>query len=101
MFGIAISAAYLPFAYLLMGYALNNGQSIPVDILHGMFVGHVYFYLASVVPRVLGGRRAVISTPVALIDLCNWLEGRGHVVDNDGRMNDEPMLVDVDGVIGG
>lgn len=100
LFGVALSAAYLPFAYLVMGYALNNGQIIPVDILHGMFIGHIYFYLASVVPQVLGRRRAVLSTPLALVDLCRWLEGRG-LAGNDGRGNDGPMLVDVDDVIGG
>ena len=87
-----------------MGYALNN-QTIPLDILHGMFVGHVYFYLACVVPKVLGGRRAFLSTPVALVDFCHWLEGYGPVI-HDGRGGNEggaggPVLVDVDGVIGG
>lgn len=100
-FGVSLSAAYLPYAYILMGYAMNNGQGIPVDMLHGMFVGHVYFYLACIVPRVLGGRRTVLSTPVALVDLCNWLEGRGTPVGLDGRRDDGPILADLDGVIGG
>lgn len=100
LFGIPLSAAYLPWAYVAIGYALNNGQVIPLDILHGMFVGHIYFYLACVVPQVLGRRRAVISTPIALVDFCNWLEGRGQVGDGE-RENVGPMLVDVDGVIGG
>lgn len=34
LFGMPMAAAYLPYAYLCMGYALNN-QQIPVDILHG------------------------------------------------------------------
>ena len=88
-----MSAAYLPFAYLVMGYALNNGQRIPVDILQGMFVGHIYFYLACVVPKVLTGRQlAVLSTPTVLIDLLNWLEGRGNVGGGVGG-NDGPVLV--------
>ncbi|KAL7536850.1 hypothetical protein ACHAWF_005582 [Thalassiosira exigua] len=97
-FGVALSAAYLPWAYVLIGYALNN-QMIPVDILHGMFVGHLYFYFASVVPQVLG-RGAVLSTPIILVDFCNWLEERGRVGNVRGGING-PMLVDVDGVIGG
>lgn len=101
LFGMPIAAAYLPFAYLVMGYALNNGNAIPIDILHGMLVGHVYFYLACIVPTVLGERRAVISTPMILIDLCNWLEGRGFVDNDDNGGNGGPILVDVDGVIGG
>mmetsp|Transcript_37884 Transcript_37884/g.81795 ORF Transcript_37884/g.81795 Transcript_37884/m.81795 type:complete len:320 (-) Transcript_37884:512-1471(-) len=103
LFGMPLAAAYLPLAYLVIGYALNNGEVIPVDLLHGMFVGHIYFYLACIVPKVLGGRRAVVSTPVMLVDLCHWLEGRGLAGDGGGgdEGNDGPALVDVDGVIGG
>ena len=107
LFGVSMSAAYLPYAYLLIGYALNNGESIPLDILHGMLVGHVYYYLACVVPQVSGGRRAVLSTPTALVDVCNWLDGRGGPphggddgVGGNGR-GEQPLLADVDGVIGG
>ena len=101
-FGVHFHAAYLPYAYLLMGYVLNNSQSIPLDIIHGMFVGHLYYYLACVVPQVLGGRRAVLSTPTALVDFCNWLEGRGPVgFEGRGDGVGGPELVDVDGVIGG
>jgi hypothetical protein len=106
LFGVSMSAAYLPYAYLLIGYALNNGESIPVDIIHGMLVGHVYYYLACVVPQVSGGRRTVLSTPTALVDVCNWLEGRGGPPhgDGDGVFNgrgEQPLLADVDGIIGG
>ena len=96
-FGMPFAAAYLPYAYLLMGYAINN-QTIPVDILHGMFIGHVYFYMACIVPNVLGRRRAVIYTPVILVDLCHWLEGG---VGNDDNGGVAPPLPDVDGIIGG
>ena len=49
-----MAAAYLPYAYyLVLGYAFNNGQVHPLDMLHGMLVGHVYYYLACVVPKVL------------------------------------------------
>ncbi|KAL9185148.1 hypothetical protein ACHAXT_002925 [Thalassiosira profunda] len=102
-FSVNLAAAYLPFAYLVLGYALNQ-QTIPVDMLHGMFIGHVYFWLACVVPRVLGGGRAVLSTPLALVDLCHWLEGRGPLARGGGvgeGGGDNQMLVDVDGVIGG
>jgi len=101
LFGMALAAAYLPFAYMIIGYALNNGEVLPLDIIHGCFVGHLYYYLALVVPQVLGRGRAVLSTPIALVDLCNWLEGRGRVGAVAGRANDGPDLVDVGGVIGG
>lgn len=98
LFGVQMMASYLPYAYLVMGYALNHGEALPLDMLHGMFVGHVYFYLACVVPKVLRGK-VVIVTPLWLVDFCYWMEGRrfggGGLVDNN------PMVVDVDGVIGG
>jgi len=100
LFGFPMEAAYLPYAYLIIGYALNNGQVLPIDNLHGMFVGHVYYYLACVVPSVLGGGRAVLATPMFLVDLCNWLEGRNVIGFGRGG-EDEPVLADVDGVIGG
>lgn len=97
-----MKAAYLPFAYLVMGYALSNGEVVPMDMIHGMFVGHLYYYLACVVPTVLGRERVVIWTPGVLIDLCHWLEGRrvGGVNDDDVD-GGEPIVVDTDGVIGG
>ncbi len=100
LFGFPMEAAYLPYAYLVIGYALNNGQVLPIDILHGMFVGHVYYYLACVVPGVLGGGRAVLATPMFLVDLCNWFEGR-DVVEARREDDNDPVLADVDGVIGG
>eukprot|EP00804_Cyclotella_cryptica_P016028 CCRYP_004170-RA/>CCRYP_004170-RA protein AED:0.14 eAED:-0.07 QI:0/0/0/0.33/1/1/3/0/368 len=101
LFGVQMAAAYLPFAHLIIGYALNNGQTIPVDMLHGMFVGHLYFYLACVVPKVMRGR-VIIVTPLWMVDLCNWLEGRGGLIFGGGGWEgNNPMLVDVDGVIGG
>ena len=44
LFGVHMAAAYLPYAYLVLGYAFNNGQVLPLDMLHGMLVGHVYYY---------------------------------------------------------
>ena len=98
--GVDLSAAHLPFAYLVLGCAMSNGEAMPMDMVTGMFVGHVYFYLACVVPRALGGRRALLSTPVALVDACHWLEGREVAGDGTGG-GGGPMLADVDGVIGG
>jgi Derlin-2/3 len=103
LFGVVMSAAYLPYAYLVMGYAMNNGEVIPMDMLHGMFIGHVYYYLACIVPSVLGRGRSVLSTPILLIDLCDWLEGRrlGFVGGDANGGEGEPIVVDTDGIIGG
>ena len=98
LFGVIMKAAYLPYAYLVMGYALSNGEVVPMDMIHGMFVGHLYYYLASVVPTVLGRGKVVIWTPGVLIDVCRWLEGRRPYNDVGGG---EPIVVDTDDVIGG
>jgi len=98
LFGVIMKAAYLPYAYLVMGYALSNGEVIPIDMVHGMFVGHLYYYLACVVPTVLGRRKVVIWTPGILIEVCRWLEGRRPYNALGGG---EPIVVDTDGVIGG
>jgi Derlin-2/3 len=101
LFGVHMTAAYLPYAYLIMGYALNNGNTLPVDMLHGMFVGHLYYYFACVVSKVMRGR-VIIVTPLWMVDLCNWMEGRGGLRIGGGGWDDNnPMLVDLDGVIGG
>ena len=99
LFGVVMKAAYLPLAYLVMGYAMSNGEVIPVDIIHGMFVGHLYYYLACVVATVL--RKVVIWTPGVLIDLCHWLEGHRPYVDAVDGGRGEPIVVDTDDVIGG
>ena len=99
-----IQAPYLPYTYLLMGYALNNGEVIPMDIVCGMFVGHIYYYLTCVVPTVLGHGRAILYTPEILIDICNYFFNDGVVaveIDNNGHVVLRPELVDVDDVIGG
>lgn len=110
LFGAVMPAAYLPYAYLVMGYAMNHGEVVPMDMVHGMLVGHLYYYLACVVPIVLGRRGRVammIWTPVVLIDFCDWLEGRRRVIDVGGGTTDdiggdiEPIVVDTEGVIGG
>lgn len=98
LFGVQMTAAWLPYAYLVLGYAINNGQVLPLDMVHGMLVGHVYFHLACVVPKVLRGK-LVIVTPMWLVNFCYWMEGRRF--GDGGLANNNPMVVDVDGVIGG
>ena len=66
-----------------------------------MLVGHVYYYLACVVPKVLHGK-VVIVTLLWLVNFCYWMEGPRF--GNRGALyNNNPMVVHVDGVgvIGG
>jgi Derlin-2/3 len=61
---IPIRGQYLPFAHLFLALALGNRVN---EMLHGMLVGHFYYYLVEIVPTVLG--RRVLTTPRILVDL--------------------------------
>jgi Derlin-2/3 len=63
IWGIPMPAIYLPFAYLALTVFMGNPFA---DMLHGLAVGHLYYFLADVVPQVQG--RDVLFTPQFLID---------------------------------
>lgn len=63
IWGFPIPAIYLPFA--LAGLSLCMGNPIS-DIVHGSAVGHLYYFLADVVPLVY--HKEVLHTPQFLID---------------------------------
>jgi Derlin-2/3 len=63
IWGVPVPAVYLPFAYLALTTFM--GGSI-VDMVHGLSVGHLYYFLVEVVPRVHG--KDVLRTPQFLID---------------------------------
>ena len=58
-----MKAIYLPFAYLALTIFMGNGY---YDMLHGYAAGHVYYFLADVVPQVYG--KDLLTTPLFLID---------------------------------
>eukprot|EP00760_Papus_ankaliazontas_P019225 PhM_4_TR17961/c0_g1_i1/m.76685/K13989/DERL2_3; Derlin-2/3 len=55
---VPVSAPYIPYVFVLLSLVL--GHSLRDDLL-GIFVGHVYWYLADIVPRVVGFE--VMRTP--------------------------------------
>jgi Derlin-2/3 len=63
VWGFPIPAMYVPFAQLVLRLFMG-GQVW--DMLHGMGVAHLYYFLADVVPQVQG--RDVLHTPQFLID---------------------------------
>ena len=63
IWGIPIPAMYLPFAYVALTVFLGGAY---MDMLHGMAMGHIYYFLADVVPQVQG--RDILLTPRFLID---------------------------------
>merc|ERR1740139_954211 len=82
---IPIQGQYLPFAHIGLSLLINN--RVPVDILHGFAIGHVYYYLIAVLPIILG--RPVLTTPTFLSLLFGGGDGGGVVHDhtNDRRQN--------------
>jgi Derlin-2/3 len=63
IWGVPIPAIYLPFAYLALSVFMGNAYA---DMLHGLAVGHLYYYLADVVPQVTG--KDILRTPQFLVD---------------------------------
>jgi Derlin-2/3 len=63
IWGVPVPGTYVPFAFL--GLRVLTGSAV-FDILHGMAVAHVYYFLADVVPQVQG--REILQTPQFLVD---------------------------------
>jgi Derlin-2/3 len=53
----------MPFAYLALSVLMGNPY---FDIIHGIVVGHIYYFLVDVVPLVYG--KDVLHTPQFFID---------------------------------
>jgi Derlin-2/3 len=63
IWGFPMQGIYLPFAYLLMTVFMGNPY---MPMLHGMAIGHLYYFLVDVIPTVYG--KDFIQTPRFLID---------------------------------
>lgn len=63
IWGIPVPANYLPFAYLALSVLMGNSY---VEFLHGIAIGHIYYFLVDVFPQVQG--KDVLHTPQFLID---------------------------------
>lgn len=63
IWGFPIKAIYLPFAYLALTVFMGNPF---MDMLHGLVVGHLYYFAVDVIPAVYG--KDFLHTPTFLID---------------------------------
>lgn len=63
IWGFPMKATYLPFAYLAMTVFMGQGY---MDMLHGIAIGHMYYFLVDVFPMVYG--RDILHTPAFFID---------------------------------
>jgi len=85
MWGFAFQAWHFPFVLLV--FAVIMGNSPVLDIL-GIAVGHLYYFLSDVVPRVYGYQ--ILKTPEFLYRIFEtnpavraaaarpWMRGQGH-----------------------
>ena len=63
IWGVEMKAIHLPFAYVVLSVLMGNPYS---DLLHGIAIGHLYYFLVDVVPIVY--QKDVLHTPQFLID---------------------------------
>lgn len=81
IWGIPVPAIYLPFAYVALTMFMGN----PIHfMLHGIAIGHIYYFLVDVVPAVYG--KDVLRTPQFLID---WF-GVGEYIQQPTGYADPP-----------
>mmetsp|Transcript_4020 Transcript_4020/g.4934 ORF Transcript_4020/g.4934 Transcript_4020/m.4934 type:complete len:275 (-) Transcript_4020:104-928(-) len=62
IWGVPMQGMYLPFALLALNTMLGN---YVIDMIHGIVVGHLYYFMVDVVPKVYG--KDYIVTPLFLI----------------------------------
>lgn len=62
IWGVPVPALYLPFAILGLNFCLGNDY---ISYIHGYAVGHLYYFLVDVVPKVYG--KTYLETPLFLV----------------------------------
>jgi len=64
IWGVPLKGAMMPFAYLFLTVAMGNPF---FDMLHGIVIGHIYYFLVDVLPNVHD--KNLLNTPEYLIDV--------------------------------
>lgn len=77
-----MKAIYLPFAYLALTIFMGNSY---FDMLHGLAVGHLFYFLVDVVPQVYG--KDLLQTPLFLIDYFGVGQYQESQADREARNN--------------
>ena len=63
VWGVPLQAQYLPFAFILLNLVMGYSY---FDLVHGLVVGHIYYFLVDVAPAIYG--KDLLHTPQFLID---------------------------------
>jgi Derlin-2/3 len=82
IWGIPLQAIWLPFAYLALTVFMGNPY---FDMLHGLAIGHLYYFLVDVFPQVYG--RDLLVTPRFLIDKFGVGHYRPQAAPRDPQLN--------------
>jgi Derlin-2/3 len=93
IWGIPMKGMFLPFALLALHTLLGNSI---ISMAHGMVIGHIYYFMVDVVPKVYG--KEYIQTPMFLIQKFgigeyvppaprNGMTGMGGNTFRPGRVN--------------
>jgi Derlin-2/3 len=62
IWGVPMPGMYLPFAILGLNFCLGNSY---VEYVHGYAIGHLYYFLVDVVPKVYG--KTYLQTPLFIL----------------------------------
>ena len=63
---VPMKAKFLPFAHVGFGYCMNHRIH---EMVHGIVVGHLFYYVTTVLPTITQGRMGV-TTPQFLVEWC-------------------------------
>ena len=63
IWGFPLKGRLLPFGYIAMNLLMGNPY---FDLVHGLVIGHLYYFLVDVVPTMYG--KDILHTPQFLID---------------------------------
>lgn len=62
IWGVPMQGMYLPFAILGLNFCLGNSY---IEYVHGYAIGHLYYFLVDVVPKVYG--KTYLQTPLFIL----------------------------------
>jgi len=62
IWGVPMPGMYLPFAILGLNFCLGNSY---IEYVHGYAIGHLYYFLVDVVPKVYG--KTYLQTPLFIL----------------------------------
>ena len=80
---IPIQGQYLPFAHLAIDVMLGNRIN---EVIHGIIIGHIYYYVVEIFPKLTNGRYHLLQTPSIFIYLAGGnVDGIDDIIEDDNN----------------